>query len=850
LGALLNQRQHFIRGGIWVLFLLGFVTLWLWSGHVPGPGPSPSGHDLVHDLEQAGVIDTPIPAMLRRLRSADPVWQDHDFSDLAAGASGNALALAAQDPFLTVTRDATLVSEGSRSLKIHRPGRHAGDVVLAVDVPVPGPGLYRLSAQAAYRASARELAATLTENRKVPSFRFVLRPRTSVALAHWTQLDPHLEPPVERGREGAPVTADLFQKLLVRAARQQLGEQTWWPLESTVLVNPGHHAVRLQIDGRRFAGAIHVDSVKLRRTLPEEELLEAGTYRYAGGAPTLHYHRKMVQRDREDRLSLFVPAPSRIDYRLTPRDRTTLEVGMAVLDPPQGMQPEGPSRLTVEVEDQAGAVTVLASHEAVPGTPVANQWVDHRIDLSRWAGRTIQLRLRSDGAMPGEGPTGFRGAGAFSPVRILGAENHSPRRSVLLITADELHAGHVGFLGYDRPTTPTLDRLAASGAAFSSTIVQAPLTFFSMPSMHTSSYLRAGTREDFGYHLRPDAVTLADVLRSQGYATAAFMSEYYYNNFFKGFDRRICLPTSLSTEAIDREHLARAVRFLETRRDEPFFLWIHLLSSHTPWRPQGEPAAFLKAVHADLQEVDACQHAVDAGLDPDSAAARRARTVLTAAYDGSIRSMDDCVKTLLDTVDRLGLTDRTLVVFTSDHGVDLAPRTFLERTFTEDTLRVPMAMRLPGVIPAGSRHDGPVEMVDVAPTILDLLGLAPPSSFEGKSLAPVLDGAIHHKDAAFTRIFDRVGILTRRWALHRRESRNHAAHEITLLDRLHALPGEPSNVAARHPDVAADLDQRLQQWLDHDRRNLDRDEIGNEVRRFLEDSGYLKPGVVRAEEKP
>ena len=326
-----------------------------------------------------------------------------------------------------------------------------------------------------------------------------------------------------------------------------------------------------------------------------------------------------------------------------------------------------------------------------------------------------------------------------------------PRRpNVLLISIDTLRPDRLGTHGYRRPTSPAVDaRLAAEGVVFENAWSQSPKTTPSHMTMLTSLYpavhgIGLWLGRGAAPALNPRVHTLAEVLKDAGYATAAFTAGAHMHRdrgFVQGFD-----------VYKHGEQLERTLAWLQERPRRPFFVFFHTYEVHDPYVPPPEVArAFaddpVPSIAAAVEEIrTAGRHgwnqghkrfwaAVD-GRDP-----RHVRYV-SDLYDAGIRRMDDRSLTrLLDVLDQLGLAGETLVVFTSDHGEAFHEHgRFLHDDLYPETLRVPLVLRLPGRLPAGRRVGEAVGLVDLVPTILDLVGVPIPPQAQGTSLAALARG--------------------------------------------------------------------------------------------------------------
>jgi arylsulfatase A-like enzyme/Flp pilus assembly protein TadD len=313
---------------------------------------------------------------------------------------------------------------------------------------------------------------------------------------------------------------------------------------------------------------------------------------------------------------------------------------------------------------------------------------------------------------PPEGPPMKR------PRRTQARQAVPDEANLLLITIDGVRADRLGSYG-DAPLSPTphLDRLAADGFLFEQALSPAPQTFPAHAALLTG-FSPAGREDLFrpGAVLPPEHATLAEILRSSGYKTAAFVGATALgraSGLARGFDRYDeprpgTLPSTLRwlAERPASEVIDAARAWLDEHFRGRFFLWVHLSDPATP-----HPAEALRAVH------------------------RR------SPYDVDLQEADAGVGRLLQRLASLGVAGHTLVAVAGSHGVGLGDHgeqgsgLFLYDT----TLHVPMILRLPGVAVRERSIPEQVRLVDLAPTLLDLLRLAPPEAMEGTSLAPLLD---------------------------------------------------------------------------------------------------------------
>jgi len=305
-----------------------------------------------------------------------------------------------------------------------------------------------------------------------------------------------------------------------------------------------------------------------------------------------------------------------------------------------------------------------------------------------------------------------------------GRPDPPPARSpnVLLVTIDTLRADRVGAYGATSPATPALDRLAKDGVLFEQATVEVPLTRPSHASILTGKHpFQHGIRDNFSFPLAAAHRTLAEELRTRGYATGGFIAAFMLNrqsgldHGFDEFDDTFGKAGDSSTLLAEHQRNAgeveqRAGPWIERAAAgaRPFFAWVHFYDPHSPYAP------------------------------PPPYAARYAGR----PYDGEVAYTDSVLGLLLSRLDRLGIRERTLVVVTSDHGEGLGEHGEAEHGFFvyNTTVRVPLIMRWPGTLAGGVRTRTLARSIDLVPTILDLVagGAAVPGALPGRSLAPAL----------------------------------------------------------------------------------------------------------------
>ena len=343
----------------------------------------------------------------------------------------------------------------------------------------------------------------------------------------------------------------------------------------------------------------------------------------------------------------------------------------------------------------------------------------------------------------------------FSP-RAAGQEaRNAAGPNIVLITVDTLRADYVGCYGNSKVATPNIDELAKGGVTFVNAIAQASLTTPSHASIVTGTYVRTHLAGENCEFLDDSVTTLAEALKSHGYATAAFVSAYplrsdcsgigrgfeLFNDQFSRLEscRRLFLSRlsdKVRLSRIDRpEQKAgdvnrKALFWLRRNFREKFFLWIHYYDPHTPYAP---PKRFKEMYTTHYKgQADGYPY----GLPFWKKARPEDIEHMISLYQGEISYTDDQIGVFHSELERLGLAKNTLIVFTSDHGEGLSEHSkyFVHQTLYDHDIKVPLILRGENILPAGKRVTAQVQSIDIMPTVLDVLDIPVPKGVEGSSL--------------------------------------------------------------------------------------------------------------------
>ncbi len=350
------------------------------------------------------------------------------------------------------------------------------------------------------------------------------------------------------------------------------------------------------------------------------------------------------------------------------------------------------------------------------------------------------------GPVRASGSSGSGGAGRAILLLLLlvlaGCAKRSTPPSLLLITIDTLRADHLGTYGYARPTSPRIDALARGGVVFEKAYATLPRTTQSVATILTGLYPKHHQARGLFSYLPAGNTTLAEILREQGYATRAVVSNIFLQpgkGFEQGFES-YSNPRSRFDGDSAAQITAEALRALGGLQGRPFFLWVHYLEPHWSYEPEER---FVQRFDPGYQPSEAMRELREGkfrkgDLIFSNPLPPRDREHLVACYDAEIAQVDEQIGLLLDGIPRALRAD-LLVVLTSDHGESLCEHGYCfahGETLYDDTLHVPLIFSLPGRVPPARVASANVSLLDVAPSVLRLLGLPGRPGMDGLPLLP------------------------------------------------------------------------------------------------------------------
>lgn len=450
----------------------------------------------------------------------------------------------------------------------------------------------------------------------------------------------------------------------------------------------------------------------------------------------------------------------------------------------------------------------------------------------------------------------------------------SNKKNILLITIDSLRADHLSCLGYYRETTPCIDNLAQNGFLFTQAIANGPETSTSVPALLTSTHPLM-----YGYHphLSKSKTTVAEVLRDDGYNTAAFHSNPFLSKHYgydRGFDtfqdfmffksenraNKMGSVNSIMGKILNlSSFLRRAYGFVSspvlrglqfvrplyppyTRADlinqeavlwlrqhiDNFFLWMHYMDVHFPYQP---PAQYLRQLQIKVigkSQITRLNDRLDNGLRNNMVQFSDIDLQkLVDLYDGGIKYTDSAVNSLLMELKKLGAYDDTLIIITADHGDEFNEHGQLghHAKLYDELIHVPLVIKWPN-LDGNIVIDQQAQLLDIAPTILEFSGSIKPANFQGNSLLSLIEGkgiamegviseTIYDEKIGNKGIMARDGIGKRRTSYRTKEWK-YIIDEATKRDELYNLQNDPKekrNLVDKETEKAAEFGARITEHI-------------------------------------
>jgi arylsulfatase A-like enzyme len=406
--------------------------------------------------------------------------------------------------------------------------------------------------------------------------------------------------------------------------------------------------------------------------------------------------------------------------------------------------------------------------------------------------------------------------------------------NVLLITIDALRADHVSAYGYERNITPNIDSVAKDGILFRNAMGQASWTIPSLTSMLLSknspnSSIIAG----YGVEGIP---SIADALDSSlsTVAVIAYQSLHFLSRRFENFTQINVTESDVTSENVT----SLAAGWIEGNKNKQFFLWVHYFDPHyTYYPPEGYrdlyPDYSGQLNRSRPYNISELRELIPNLTEDDI-------KYIVSLYDGEIKYTDLYIGVLLKKIKELGLDNKTVIIITADHGEE-----FLERgrighaeTLYDEIIHVPLIIRNPRSPVAGVEIGNLVRLIDVGPTILDILGIKAPESFEGESIYKIVNGniAVESFGRKYPVIAGDEDIFSLRTQAYKFVQHGDIQKGSELYN-LSADPLERKNISAAYSDAVLGFRKAVAKYLTAD--IAERPDLSEEKKAVLRSLGYL-----------
>lgn len=455
--------------------------------------------------------------------------------------------------------------------------------------------------------------------------------------------------------------------------------------------------------------------------------------------------------DGADMYSLVMPPPARVSFRVLPED------GHVVLSARAGVDRSIFAEREKELQGHKAVFTVRINGSKVfekaipirrasesPGTEWIKIGDGKGVTLGAGDEVTLETALQgpdgSDRTPAFEFPAGFGGLSLLRSWHVRRTVSSPQRPNIVLIVMDTLRRDRLSVYGYSRPTSPNLEMLARRGVvyeqAYSTSSWTWPSTASILTGMHPEEH---GVLDEDSCFLHPGLFTLSEALQRRGFTTSAYSGNPLIvpdKNFDQGFE---FFNQNKSHFRKSKFIVPRALEWLEAIAGTRFFLYLHLVDPHCPLdpHPRGREL-FADHVPEDFSSIairtyndkllQGAGHTPGGEFAIEQCVPDDHRRWISDMYDACVWTGDYWVGKLLDRMERLGLLDETVVLFTSDHGEGLFDHVFAMHGLDlhAEQVRVPLILAGPG-IPRGERVDIPVSNRQVAPTLVRFGGADLPS---------------------------------------------------------------------------------------------------------------------------
>lgn len=417
---------------------------------------------------------------------------------------------------------------------------------------------------------------------------------------------------------------------------------------------------------------------------------------------------------------------------------------------------------------------------------------------------------------------------------------------VLFIVLDTLRADHLGCYGYSRQTSPNIDAFSRKATTFLNAY---PSDIPTQPSYTAMFTGKRGINTGIVSHSYIEQLSdripfIPMILAKNGYTTAAVSSLFIFKKYFaRGFQTYMnpVAGTPSRIQQVNGDEInMMAIPWIESHKDDDFFLFLHYWDPHCIYFPPIEEYRSM-FYEADKDPCNPNNHSLDKARELPSWSLYRGhleqisrlnnfkkaitdKDFVESQYDGEIKYTDDRVGEILEKLEDLQISQETMIIITSDHGESMGSHNvyFDHCTTHEHTAHVPLIIKHPS-LSGNKKVEALVQLVDLAPTIFDFLNIQPLKEFEGKSLFPLLS---QEEKEGYKEVFSNQGLWTaqrmmrnKRWKLIKTLDKTAWDFPERELYDLSKDPLETHNLAEEKKDIADEMEFQMQVWLNKELKN-------------------------------
>ncbi|TKJ31069.1 hypothetical protein CEE39_07610 [bacterium (candidate division B38) B3_B38] len=445
----------------------------------------------------------------------------------------------------------------------------------------------------------------------------------------------------------------------------------------------------------------------------------------------------------EFRNAIYAPPPSEIEQRVRIPQQPLLDFGYGVL--PSAWNKEGKGvHFYIQAIDEKGKTHILFSNYIDPKHKDKDRrWFNGRIDLSQFTGQNLRLILGTRNSYLKEEPSGRKPDERYNYSVWSNPEVYSNTKgkddvSIILISLDALRKDHLGCYGYSRDTSPNIDKIAAQGILFQNAISQSSWTLPSHASLLTSKYPSFHGATSSLDKLTSENITLSEILREKGYTTICFTESGWLNPAF-GLDQGFDVFNSSSGDIKDRVEAVH--NWFEWNKHRKFFMFFHTYAIHDYFHNKEE---YIQPYASKLQkEVEEGVRIIDLIRERDKRIYQSLyQNYINDLYDGAIKCTDKYLGELFDTFEASLGSKGYLLILSSDHGEEFGEHGHFHHGMTlyDEMINIPLIIKIPHSHYTQKIINEQVQLIDVAPTIFDLIDEPIPELFQGNSLLPIVKG--------------------------------------------------------------------------------------------------------------